>query len=275
MRRLVLLLAACGGSTQPPPPMPSGPPAPMVAPGTGSDDVIVATVNGRPVWGSCVSAQHSLDDCIGFELMAQEAQKRGLDRDPDVALGTRTAMVSQLVAKEYEAKFTHPGDFGDVWQRLVEKQRYRWDHPEVRSSFYVRFSDQATAEKVAAAAAKQTGWMSPMLYDLAKQTAGNTDFEHADVPPKLARQLEDHYGAALYAIPAVGSTSPATHTQWGWDVILYSDVLPETHLTDQQLMAEVLQEVQRSFFSVWVHQLELAMNLHVEEHPEGLEALPP
>jgi peptidyl-prolyl cis-trans isomerase C len=274
MRRLLVLVAACGGSTQPPPPLPSGPPAPMVAPGAGSDDVIVATVNGRPVWGSCVAAQHSLDDCIGFELLAQEAQKRGLDRDPDVALGTRTAMVNQLVAKEYEAKYTHPGDFGDVWQRLVESRRYRWDHPEVRASFYVRVPDQAVAEKIAAEAAKQTGWMSPMLYDMAKQIAGK-DVEHADVPPKLARQLEDHYGAALYAIPAIGRTSPATHTAWGWDVILFSDALPEIHLNDQQLIAEVLPEVQRSFFSVWVHQLELAMGIHVEEYPDGLQDLPP
>jgi hypothetical protein len=254
--------------------MPSGPPAPMVAPGLGSDDVIVATVNGRPVWGSCVQAQRSLDDCIGFELMAQEAEKRGLAKDPDVALGTRTAMVSQLVAKEYEAKYTHPGDFGDVWDRLVTKQRYRWDHPEVRASFYVRVPDQAVAEKIAAEAGKQTGWMSPMLYELAKQIAGK-DIDHADVTPKLAVQLEGHYAAALYAIPEIGRTSQATHTPWGWDVILWSDVLPPVHLTEQQLTAEVLPEVQRSFFSVWVHQLEQAMGLHVEEHPEGLEALPP
>jgi hypothetical protein len=274
MRAWVLILAACGGSTQQPPPMPSGPPAPMVAGGLGSDDVVVATVNGRPVWGSCVEAQRSLDDCIGFELMAQEAEKRGLASDPDVVLGTRTAMVSRLVEKEYEAKYTHPSDFGDVWDRLVEKQRYRWDHPEVRASFYVRVADQATAEKIADAAANQTGWMSPMLYDLAKQITGKDDVEHADVPPKLARQLEDHYGAALYAIPAIGRTSPATHTQWGWDVILWTDALPETHLTQQQLLAEVLPEVQRSFFSVWVHQLELAMHVHVEEHPEGLQELP-
>ena len=47
------------------------------------------------------------------------------------------------------------------------------------------------------------------------------------------------------------------------------------HLTDQQVIAEVLPDVQRSFFSVWVHQLELAMGVHVEEHPDGLQELPP
>lgn len=274
MRGSILMLAACSGSTQSTPPLPSGPPAPMVASGAGSDDVIVATVNGRPVWGSCVKVQHSLDDCIGFELMAQEAEKRGIDRDPDVALGTRTAMVSQLVAKEYEAKYTHPSDFGDVWQRLVEKQRYRWDHPDVRASFYVRVKDQAVAEKIAAEAAKQTGWMSPMLLELATQIAGK-DVEHSEVPPKLAVQLEEHYGAALYAVPAIGRTSPATHTAWGWDVILWSDVLPETHLTEPQLIAEVLPEVQRSFFSLWVHQIEVALGVHVEERPDRLQELPP
>jgi len=45
-------------------------------------DVQVATVEGRPVWGSCVTAQTArgatkqaaLDQCIGFELMAIEAE---------------------------------------------------------------------------------------------------------------------------------------------------------------------------------------------------------
>lgn len=283
MRAAWLLLVACGGSTQPPP-QPAGPPASIVAPGVGSDDVVVATVNGRPVWGSCVKAQHSLDDCIGFELMAQEAEKRGLIKDADVALATRTAMVSQLVAKEYEQRFTHPGDFGSTWGPQFERAKLRYDHPEVRLSSYIRVpvkspADEqpahALADQIAQAAGAEGGWMSPQLTELAEKLAAGRAIEHADVPPKLAIQLESHYAAALYAIPEVGRTSPAVRTKWGWDVVLYRDVLPEEHLAEAQIIDKVLPEIQRSYFSLWVHQLEVAMNLHVEEHPEQLEALPP
>jgi len=32
--------------------------------------------------------------------------------------------------------------------------------------------------------------------------------------------------------------------------------------------------VKERYFSVWVHQLEVAMGLHVEEHPDALKDLP-
>ena len=291
MRQALLLLVACGGSTQPPP-QPAGPPASTVAPGAGSDDVVVATVNGRPVWGSCVAAQaargatreQAAQQCIGFELMAQEAERRGLARDPDVAVATRTAMVSELVAAEYEKKFTKPSDFGTAWDQLFERSRIRYDHPEVRASAYVRVpvatpgdedAAHALADQIAAAAGAEGGWMSPQLNALADRIAAGRTIEHADVPPKLALQLESNYAGALYGIPEVGRTSRAVRTKWGWDVVLYSDLLPEEHESDAAIAAKILPDVQRSYFSVWVHQLEVAMGAHVEEHPEQLETLPP
>src|SRR5439155_20343050 len=108
MRQLVLVsfglgLVACGSSKAPPPPTPTGPPAAWL-PTTAPDDVQVATVNGKPVWGSCVTAQaahatskqDALKQCIDFELLAQEANAHGIATDPDVALATRTALVSQV-----------------------------------------------------------------------------------------------------------------------------------------------------------------------------------
>src|SRR5262245_24622681 len=99
----LLVLVACGSSKAPAPPTPTGPPAAWL-PTPAADDVQVATVNGKPVWGSCVTAQgahaaskqDALKQCIDFELMAQAADARGLATDPDVALATRTALVSQL-----------------------------------------------------------------------------------------------------------------------------------------------------------------------------------
>jgi hypothetical protein len=284
MRAAWLLLCACGGSTQPPP-QPAGPPATTVAQANGSNDVIVATVNGRPVWGSCVAAQHSLDDCIGFELMAQEAEKRGLANDPDVALATRTAMVSRLVEKEYEDAYTKPGDFGSAWDQSLERNRLRYDHPEVRASAFVRVpvptpadedAAHALADQIATAAGAETGWMTPQLFALADKIAAGRKIEHAEAPLLRPEQMGDpNYSRALYGLPEIGRTSKAVRTKWGWDIVLYTSVLPEQHLTDAQIAEQVLPDMQRSYFSLWVHHLEQAMNLHVEEHPEQLEALPP
>jgi len=280
---LLLVWVACGGSTQAPP-QPGGPPAPTVAPAAGSDDVVVATVNGRPVWGSCVTAQRSLDDCIGFELLAQEAEKRGLATDPEVALATRTAMVSRLVEQEYEAKYTHPSDFGSAWDRVLERNHLRYDHTDVRASAFVRVpvkspgdedAAHALADQIAAATGAESGWMPPQLFDLAEKLAAGRKIEHQEVPPMEARQLDQSYAGALYGISEVGRTSPPVRTKWGWDIVLYSDVVPEEHLTEAQIAAKVLPDMQRGYFSVWVHQIEQSLGVHVEEHPEQLEALQP
>lgn len=279
----LLVWVACGGSTQPTA-QPAGPPATTVAPAAGSDDVVVATVNGRPVWGSCVRAQGSIDDCIGFELMAQEAERRGLAKDPEVAVATRTAMVSRLVEKEYEAKFIRPSDFGAAWDQSMARNHMLYNHGEVRASAYVRVpvkspADEdpahALADQIAAAAGAEGGWLSPQLFSLADKLAAGRTIEHEDVPLMDIPALESHYASALYSLPEVGRTSPAVRTKWGWDVVLYRDVLPAMHLSEAQITEKVLPDMQRSYFSLWVHQIEQALGVHVEEHPEQLEALQP
>jgi len=286
MRLALLLLVGCGGSSpSAPSPRPAGPPAALVAPGAGSADVVVATVNGRPVWGSCVSVQRSLDPCVAFELMAQAAEKRGLGLDPDVALATRTAMVSRLVADQYEARHFTPAELGTAWTDLVEKRRYQWDHEEVRASHYVRVPAEkvtpeqdaaahALADQIAAAAADKTGWLPVELDEAADRIAAGRTIEKADVSFKLPAQVVEPYAKALFALPDVGRTSPAVRTQWGWDVILYTSVLPAVHPTEGELEQQVMPGVKERYFSVWVHQLEVAMGLHVEEHPDALKDLP-
>ncbi len=275
MRKLLLIAAACGGGGgKQAPPAPIGPPAPLVATGSGSDDVVVATVNGRPVWGSCVRVQRSLDDCVAFELMAQEAEKRGLAKDDDVRLATRTALVSRFVADAYEDAMNKPSDFGGAWEKQVAPFIYRVDHDEVRASHYVRVQDQALAEQIAAEAAKQTGWTAPMLDELAARLAGGAKLDKADVSFKLPEQLVEPYRKALFALPEVGRTSPATKTPWGWDVVLYTDVLPARHPSQEEIVKELLPPLKERYFSVWVHQIEVALGVKVEENPRLLEDLP-
>jgi PPIC-type PPIASE domain len=274
MKKVLLILAACGGGGKQAPPTPVGPAAQLVAPAAGSDDLVVATVNGRPVWASCVRVQRSLDDCVGFELMAQEAEKRGLSKDYDVRLATRTALVSRFVQDAYETKMDKPSDFGDAWAKQVAPQIYKIDHDEVRASHYVRVQDQALGEQIAAEAAKQTGWMPQMLDALAERLAAGRRVDKQDVPYKLPAQLEDHYAGALFAIPEVGRTSPVTKTPWGWDIILYSDVLPARHPSQEEIVKELLPPLKERYFSVWVHQIEVALNIKVEENPKRLEELP-
>ena len=279
-KALVLALAACGGTA--PPPQPIGPPAAAIAaPAPG--DVIVAMVNGRPVFGSCVAAQarqgdrnRALAECVDFELMAQAAERRGLAADPDVVAATRAALVSRLVEVVYEDGFQQPSEFGAAWDKLRDKTLIHVRHGEYRASTYVRAevppkaspdleaAARALAQDVAAAAAHETGLLGPDLVAIADRVAAGRVFAHHDVAPYLAVSLDDDYAHALFAIPEVGRASSAVRTKYGWDVIAWTAVVPAADPPDSEIAERLLPEVKRTFFATWVDRIAKASHIHYE-----------
>ena len=289
-----IVLAACGSSKAPPPPTPTGPPAAWL-PAAAPDDVQVATVNGKPVWGSCVTAQgphakskqEALEQCIDFELLAQAADARGLATDPEVALATRTALVSQLIAKEYEDKYQKPEDFGPAWDQFVKRNKLKLDHVEYRASAYARINvdkkatpeddakAHAIAEEIAVKLAPERGLSAPQFTDIATSVvAGRAPLAHDTVPPYARGGLDKPYEDALFSIPEIGQTSPhAVRTKWGWDVILYTDVVPEHHATADEVEHEMLPELKRQYFPIWANQVAQKLGVKVEIEQNNLPAL--
>ncbi len=287
----ILCAAACGSSN---PPATSGPPASIVATRAAPDDVIVAQVDGRPVWGSCVVAQaargatkpNALNQCIDFELMAQAAERRGLATSPEVARATHTAMVSQLVAQVYEAGYQKPADFGNNWARLTNSNLWRVKHEDYRASTYVRITlpetatqDQVdaakvTADHIAEVLAPERGLLGPQLVELAQRAAGETKLDHQDVPAYRIGGFGDaRYGNALFALPEIGRTTPATRTKWGWDIIAWTGDVPATDPTEDEIVEKLLPEVKQSFFATWVGRIERDLGVHVEMVPANIAKL--
>jgi len=307
MRRLlaIAVLAGCG-STPATAPAPEPAQIALAAPAGGSDDVIVASVNGRPVWASCVGAQAqakageseaqrkdlALHECIDFELLAQAAEARGLARDPEVASAHRTELVSRLIARDFEAVYQTPADFHGVFDPQIAQNAPRQHEPEFRASAYVRVmipdhpsaavdaEAHALAAQIAAAVADQTGLFGANLFEIAQAVAKGSKLPlvHADVPFNAIDRLQHEYGTALFAIPAIGrsagpvrTTMPAHPDQGGWDVLVWTDVVPAAELTHDQLVAAMFPDLLRSFFARWVDQIVRALGVHVERDLAQLE----
>jgi len=275
---LVVSVAACGGSPATDP-APVAPIASIVAPRTSDADLVVAQVNGRPVWGSCVTEQTSrgapdrmaaLEQCIAFELLAQESEKRGLAADPTVADATRTAMVSELVATEFEARYQRPPDLGAAMEAMVNKNEWRMHRPELRASAYVRAvvpenaaadiepRAKQVADAIATELAGETGLFPSHLRTVAERHSKGTgiEIESQDVTQTTRTgSYEAPYLEALFSIPELGQVAKPARTKRGWDVILWSGGLPPKETTREQLGWEVFTDLRRAQFTVWVNQL--------------------
>ncbi len=283
----LVLVAACGGSPATDP-APVAPVASIVAPRASAGDVVVAQVDSRPVWASCVTEQTTrgttdrtaaLDQCISFELLAQAAEKRGLAADPNVVDATRTAMVSELVANEFEARYQKPQDLGAVMDAVLAKNAFRMHRPDLRASGYVRAKVPAKAspevdarakqlaDAIAAELAGETGLFRSHVLAVANRLAKDTGIEidSEDVPqtPRTGN-YERPYLEALFSISEPHRVSRPARTTRGWDVVLWSGGLPAKETSREALAWEVFPDLRRAQFTVWVNGLIKASAIAIE-----------
>ncbi len=295
MRAAVLaVLAACGGAPEPAPTT-STRAATTIATKNGPTDEIVAQVNGRPVWASCVAAQaaqaarettldeaalrqRGLDECIAFELLAQEADKRGLATDSEVVDATRTALVSRVVEVGFERRYTKAEDLGERFEKWYRENAFRMHRPELRGSAYLRVSGpdetaRPAAQAIYAQLADRRGMFAFDLEPLSKAAPGAPPVEYAVVPDKAATELEPSYRATLFAIPEVGRVAPPVKTPWGWDVILWTGGLPPKETPREELVAQAFPELRRSMFSAWLAQVTKELGVKPEIVEAGIARL--
>jgi hypothetical protein len=258
----LVLLAACGGDAGPRPPPPVGhTPPPIEARPAGADDLVVATVDGRPVYGSCVrmqaealgkDARAALDDCVRFELLAQEADRRGLRGDREVVETWRREMVRAVIEADFGPYQTLDDLPAEARARIAGKVEPFLHRPQMRTSHYVRAEVKRKAPPEVDAMARaiaqavydelkdDPGVLPEELHQAAlRHAAGGsitisrsrkpyTTPEGRDAPVQPA---EEPYRKALYAIPELGRISPPTRISHGWDVILWWDTVPAADLS--------------------------------------------
>lgn len=121
---------------------------------------VVGRVNGTPIVAAEVRLRRAardggpvLDDLIVEDLLAAEARRQGLLRDPQVRDAARRAMVQRLLEREFEAK-VQPADVPeDVLRRAYRNNYWFFNRPEIREfeHFLVWATPTDTPERQAAA----------------------------------------------------------------------------------------------------------------------------
>jgi hypothetical protein len=283
MRRLALslVLLAGAGCADRRAGGPAGPSAastaPIADPPAEPGDLVVATVDGLPVWASCVrghvrargvSVDQALTDCVDLELLAQAAARRGAAADPEVATQRRVALVDALLAREAEGPLASPaGLTPEVRAQALAKARHLLDEPERRLCVYVRATvpddapaggpaDQAAralAEAIYAELGPQQGVLPDELFAAAERLAAGRPLDLGRQPYATQRhgQSDEAFAAALFDIADRGQVSRPARTRWGWDVIFLIDVRPARQRSEDEVLAEVFPALRQSLVDDW------------------------
>lgn len=292
----VLAIAACGDAA-PPRPAPAARTLPSLeATRAAPDDIVVARVNDRPVWGSCVAAQAAaarvdartaLDQCIDLELGAQEAERRGLGTDAAVAEAYAQALAAALVDREFTDKVKTVADLPpQLVEETFKKNEWRMHRLEYRDSFFARIETTApegSPEEVAAGEAARAAYATlaaradlfPPDVENAVRAAVRPGQKVSTGTPEAATfgpgsRLQAYYHEPLFRIPAIGQVAPPVRGPYGWDLILYTSRIDPLERTREQVLDELFPAMRIRWFLQWTTQLGRG---HVEPVPHDDETL--
>lgn len=269
-----------------------------VAPPAGPDDVVVARVGGQPVWASCVAAQArgrkvdvrtALADCVDLEVAAQEALRRGLDRDPQVLERTEQALVARFIDREFTARYQSPADLPPAFvEPIFRKNEWRLARDEYRTSFFVRVEvgedepaggpvDREALAVIRAAHASLAGRkdLFPADVEAAVRAAAGPSGKILAAPFKgtTGDDVKPYYRDALFAIGAIGEVSAPVRGPWGWDLVLWTDVLPAGRWTREQVLADLWRPMRQRFFVAWAAEAGRGHEVVAMAAPEVIERL--
>ncbi|HWM86340.1 MAG TPA: hypothetical protein VNO33_10895, partial [Kofleriaceae bacterium] len=107
-----------------------------------------------------------LDNMIRFEVLAREATRRGLDRDPEVVQTMKSAMITKLLRGQLAAG-VKPDDIPDAeLRRFFDSNRGRFNKAEEVRVSAVVLKKQAQADEVARLAKGEQGKSNKGFRDL-------------------------------------------------------------------------------------------------------------
>jgi peptidyl-prolyl cis-trans isomerase C len=221
---ITLLLAACGKGQQaaaPPAAEKAGPPPVATVDGTpisrdAFDDYLKGLLRGKPITDVTADEKNQvLDQMINMQLIAAQAEKDGLDKDPEVATRIallRTQILADAAAQKY-VKANEPTDaeLQAAYDSATDKTEYHASHILV-----------PTKEKAEQLIKKLKG--GAKFEDLAKtESTDNSKTNGGDLGWFTTAKMVKPFGDAVKGLKKGDFTAEPVQTQYGWHIIKLQD----------------------------------------------------
>jgi peptidyl-prolyl cis-trans isomerase C len=222
---IALLLTACGKGQQAAAPAaadkPTATPPVAVVDGTpisreAYDDYLKGLLRGKPVTDVTAEEKNQvLDQMINMQLIAVQAEKDGLDKDPEVATRIallRTQILADAAAQKY-VKSNEPSDqdLHAAYDAATDKTEYHASHILV-----------PTKEKADQLIKKIKG--GAKFEDLAKaESTDNSKTNGGDLGWFTTARMVKPFGDAVKGLKKGDFTTDPVQTQYGWHIIKLVD----------------------------------------------------
>jgi peptidyl-prolyl cis-trans isomerase C len=221
---ITILLAACGKGQQAVAPAATDKPAtPPVAIVDGTpisrdayDDYLKGLLRGKPVTDVTADEKNQvLDQMINMQLIATQAEKDGLEKDPDVATRIallRTQILADAAAQKY-VKSNEPSDadLHAAYDAATDKTEYHASHILV-----------PTKEKAEQLIKKIKG--GAKFEDVAKaESTDNSKANGGDLGWFTTARMVKPFGDAVKLLKKGEFTPEPVQTQYGWHIIKLED----------------------------------------------------
>jgi peptidyl-prolyl cis-trans isomerase C len=248
---ITLLLAACGKGQQAAvaPPAADKPATPPVAIVDGTpisrdayDDYLKGLLRGKPA--SDVTADEKnqvLDQMINMQLIATQAEKDGLDKDPDVATRIallRTQILADAAAQKY-VKSNEPSDqeLHAAYDAATDKTEYHASHILV-----------PTKEKADQLIKKIKG--GAKFEDVAKSdSTDNSKANGGDLGWFTTARMVKPFGDAVKGLKKGEMTTDPVQTQYGWHIIKLQDTRDAPF---DQMKGQLTNGIMQTKFQVYI-----------------------
>jgi peptidyl-prolyl cis-trans isomerase C len=220
---ITILLGACGKGQQAAPAAADKPAAPPVAvvdgtpiPREAYDDYLKGLLRGKPPTDVTADEKNQvLDQMINMQLIATQAEKQGLEKDPDVATRIallRTQIMADAAAQKY-VKTNEPTDqeLHAAYDAATDKTEYHASHILV-----------PTKEKAEQLIKKLKG--GAKFEDVAKaESSDNSKTNGGDLGWFTTARMVKPFGDAVKLLKKGEITPDPVQTQYGWHIIKLED----------------------------------------------------
>ncbi len=253
---ITMMLAACGKGQQAAAPAPAAPadkpatPPVAVVDGTpisreAYDDYLKGLLRGKPAADVTAEEKNQvLDQMINTQLVADQAAKDGLEKDPDVA--TRIALVrTQIMADAAAQKYIKGNEPTDqelhaAYDAATDKTEYHASHILV-----------PTKEKAEQLIKKIKG--GAKFEDLAKaNSTDNSKANGGDLGWFTTARMVKPFGDAVKGLKKGDITTDPVQTQYGWHIIRLEDTRDAPF---DQMKSQLSQGIMQKKFQAYIDQL--------------------